>query len=72
MQGAGRGCLGVRSKYVDVFKSGGSGSSGQAGSQAPPPAPPPMMGMGLAPGASTQPFTGTLFMPQPLPGESCT
>ena len=64
MQGSRSHRLGARSKYIDVMNKGGTGSS--AAVNVPPPPGPPFMGG--APNATSQPFTGTFFIPAPVEG----
>ena len=66
LQGGRRGRGGARTKYVDVLNPGGGGTI----SQAPPPPALAPVGLGMPLGGS-QPFTGNLFVPQPIPG-TCT
>lgn len=71
MQGSTRGRAGARSKYVDVLNTGGSsgGGTGPQPGPAPPPGPgPPPMMLGGTMGGAAQPFSGSFFVPQPVPG----
>ncbi|XP_062515459.1 protein transport protein Sec16A-like [Corticium candelabrum] len=54
-----RGRQGLRNKYVDVLNLGGNGGSSSHSSIAPPPAVPGIMNL-----LPSQPFSGTLFVPQ--------